>query len=97
MMLRGHDNVQEELSTDCHGGTGEFAVRTLLEEEFGSSLAYVRELVLRADSSIGIHAHQGDEEIYYIVEVGVGTDGCPSPPPQIPASAVNALGSSLGS
>ena len=42
-------------------------MRTLLEQEFESGLAYVRELVLRGHSSIGIHAHEGDEEIYYVV------------------------------
>ena len=67
MILHGHDNVEEEVGNNCHDGTGQFSVRTLLKEEFESSLAYVRELVLKAHSSIGIHDHRGDEEIYYIV------------------------------
>ncbi len=67
MILRGHHNIEEQLGDSSHGGSGKFAVRTLLEEEFQSNLAYVRELVLKPNSSIGIHEHQGDEEIYYIV------------------------------
>ncbi len=67
MILRGHDDVEETVGDACHGGTGRFSVRTLLKEEFESDLAYVRELVLKAHSSIGIHDHHGDEEIYYIV------------------------------
>ena len=66
MILRGHDNVEARRGEGIHKGVGEFGVRTLLEEEFESSLAYVRELVLKAGSSVGIHEHQGDEEIYYI-------------------------------
>ena len=67
MILRGHDNIEEQHATGSHGGIGAYAVRTLLEEEFESGLAYVRELVLEGHSSIGIHEHQGDEEIYYVV------------------------------
>ena len=67
MILRGLANIKEEAGDKCHGGTGKFSVRTLLEKEFESNLAYVRELVLHPQSSIGIHEHAGDEEIYYIV------------------------------
>ena len=66
MILKGHDNVQETVAENSHGGTGKYAVRTLLEEEFDSSLAYVRELILGPHASIGVHVHQDDEEIYYI-------------------------------
>ena len=68
MILRGPVNVKGENAFNSHGGAGQYFVRTLLTNEFDSSLKYVRELILEPGSSIGMHAHNGDEEVYYIIE-----------------------------
>jgi len=67
MIKRGHDNVREISGEGSHGGEGTYFLRTLLQEEFASSIAYIREIVLPPGSSVGIHKHEGDEELYYIV------------------------------
>ena len=67
MILRGHDNVEETRDESSHGGVGKYAVRTLLDGDGDSGLDYVRDLVLEAGSTIGVHEHQGDEEIYYVI------------------------------
>jgi mannose-6-phosphate isomerase-like protein (cupin superfamily) len=61
----------EELEAS-HGGTGAYRVRTLMTSEFSSPIKYIRELRLDPGSSIGMHPHIGDEEIYYIIS-GSGT------------------------
>lgn len=67
MIHKGPANIKAEEVYDSHGGHGSCMVRTLLTSEFDSSLAYVREIVLHANSSVGIHPHSGDEELYYII------------------------------
>jgi uncharacterized cupin superfamily protein len=67
MIVRGHANRDEEHGSSSHGGVGDYRVRTLFQDEFGSRFAYTRELVLPAGSSIGVHEHTGDEEIYYVI------------------------------
>lgn len=66
MLLRGRENVKGEKKESSHGGKGAFIVRTHFEKEFESSLSYIREIILKPDSSVGIHRHEGDEELYYI-------------------------------
>ncbi|MBN1674792.1 MAG: cupin domain-containing protein [Kiritimatiellae bacterium] len=72
MIHRGTHNIETEQVAGSHGGDGTCAVRTLLSTEFASPLRYVREIVLPARASVGVHEHRGDEEIYYIV-AGSGT------------------------
>jgi len=72
MILRGPENVEAVKMSESHGGEGDCLVRTLLTEEFSSSLSYIREIILEPGASIGLHEHNGDEEIYYIIS-GTGT------------------------
>ena len=67
MIVRGPATIPGEWARDSHGGEGEYFVRTLLTTEFMSPLKYVRDLTLRAGSSIGVHPHDNDEEIYFII------------------------------
>ncbi|MDD5686507.1 MAG: cupin domain-containing protein [Elusimicrobia bacterium] len=73
MIVKGHDNVKETSAEKSHGGKGPYSVRTLMETGiFDTKISYIRELVLPEGSSIGLHPHSGDEEIYYVVS-GKGT------------------------
>lgn len=67
MIRKGRENIKAEKISGSHGGNGTCMVRTLLTDEFGSSLSYVREIKLHPYSTIGVHPHHGDEEIYYII------------------------------
>ena len=47
---------------------GEDVNYDLIEGDKGSAaLKYIRELILQPGSSIGLHAHNEDEEIYYVL------------------------------
>ena len=72
MIIRGPKNVRLEELEASHGGTGVYCVRTLMTSEFSSPIKYIRELRLDPGSSIGMHPHIGDEEIYYVIS-GSGT------------------------
>lgn len=72
MIIRGPKNVKMEELQNSHGGKGAYRVRTLMTTEFSSPMKYIRELRLDPGSSIGIHPHVGDEEIYYVIS-GSGT------------------------
>jgi len=72
MIIKGRKNVEAVTMRNSHGGEGECLVRTLMTAEFSSSLAYIREIDLEPGASIGMHKHEDDEEIYYIV-AGHGT------------------------
>ena len=67
MILKGPMNIKGEKGKNSHGGEGEYFVRTFLTGEFNSSLKYVRELMLEPGSSVGIHKHKDDEEVYYVI------------------------------
>jgi len=67
MIIQGHDTIKNEKLENSHDGIGKYEVRTMFESGFGSSMSYIRELVLHAGSTIGLHPHEGDEEIYYII------------------------------
>ena len=67
MIIGTPDTVSGVRGEASHGGRGEYLVRTLLEGVPGSAFKYVRDLTLYPDSSIGVHPHSGDDEIYFVV------------------------------
>lgn len=51
------------------GGSGEILVGDIYAaEELGPAWDFVQSVKLPAGSAIGVHAHTGDEELYYIVD-----------------------------
>jgi len=72
MIVKGPATISGEWGHNSHGGKGEYFVRTLLTTEFKSTLKYIRDLTLKAGSSIGVHPHQDDEELYFVI-AGHGT------------------------
>jgi quercetin dioxygenase-like cupin family protein len=65
-IFRMGDAHTQELS-GCHGGTGEYSVTTLVKDPSCSALKYVRDLTLAPGSTIGLHQHDIDEELYYVL------------------------------
>lgn len=62
-------DAKGEIQKHCHGGKGEIVFRELFKEkDFNSSLEFIHETLVLPNSSIGYHAHKGNEEIYYIIQ-----------------------------
>ena len=59
---------------ECHGGAGAVTCREIMGDYDKASpgFKYVHEDILEPGVSIGEHLHQGDEEIYWVLE-GEGT------------------------
>jgi quercetin dioxygenase-like cupin family protein len=55
MIFNGPSTIAGQKGEGSHGGKGKYFVRTLFTKEF------------EPGSSIGIHEHEGDEEIYYVI------------------------------
>jgi mannose-6-phosphate isomerase-like protein (cupin superfamily) len=52
-----------------HGGAGPISFRRLMEaSQFASALDFVDFTIIPAGSSIGVHFHQGSEELYFVAE-----------------------------
>lgn len=58
-----------EVQKRCHGGKGQILFREVFNKrDFESNLQHLHETVISPKSTIGIHLHTGNEEIYYILE-----------------------------
>jgi mannose-6-phosphate isomerase-like protein (cupin superfamily) len=69
MILRGRRNVEARENHRVHDGEG-FAVarRLFTRADFSSGLFFYNESWLQPGSSYGEHRHEGDEEVYYVLE-----------------------------
>ena len=67
MIVGTPESVEGSLGHDSHGGHGQYFVRTLFDAVPGSSFKYVRDLILYPGSSVGVHPHVGDDEIYFVI------------------------------
>ena len=69
MILRGPRNVEAFENRRVHDGEG-FAIarRLFTRTDLSSSVFFFNESWLQPGSSYGEHGHQGDEEIYYIID-----------------------------
>jgi len=55
---------------NCHGGGGSLWCREVFGDydKTGAGIKFVHDDVIEPGASIGEHGHEGDEEIYYILE-----------------------------
>lgn len=76
---RGRDDVENFPVEDIHGGEGTCYVRQLLgyepklpvpghPEDFETLLNFIHETTLEEGASIGLHPHEGNEEVYIVVK-----------------------------
>ncbi len=73
MLIRRAD-MKWSKTRNCHGGRGELDLTEVLAE-YGRKSAGFRHLhddILEPGATIGEHTHEGDEEIYFVLE-GRGT------------------------
>ncbi|MFP4250254.1 MAG: cupin domain-containing protein [Armatimonadota bacterium] len=72
-MVRSADEMPSRTITDCHGGSGDLECRTVLEAaDMDGCLRFMHDDMLEPGAEIGEHLHNGDEEVYFVVE-GHGT------------------------
>lgn len=61
--------AKRELQKKCHNGVGSIVFREIFGNgDFKSKLEFFHETSIKPNSTIGYHKHEGDEEIYYIVQ-----------------------------
>lgn len=72
MLIRA-DRARATTIRNCHNGSGALACRAFGLNEAGcGSLLFLHDDLLEPGAVIGEHAHEEDEEIYYVLE-GRGT------------------------
>ncbi|MEK7516942.1 MAG: cupin domain-containing protein [Patescibacteria group bacterium] len=63
------NNAVKEVQKKCHGGEGQILFREVFNRrDFESNLQHLHETIIYPNSTIGYHLHEGNEEIYYIIE-----------------------------
>ena len=78
-MIRTPADMPVEERPQMRGGAGTVRVQTCFRpEEFGARLRLCARLTLPPGASIGLHAHEGEDEIYLVLTGGgvVTEDGC---------------------
>lgn len=80
MIKRGRNDVPQTTVDCCHGGEGTIKVRQLLgaepklpgvpgfSKDFESCMSFMHETTLPPGTSIGLHEHKGNEELYFVIE-----------------------------
>lgn len=80
MIKRGRKDVPQTTVEKCHGGEGTIKVRQLLgietklpgvpgfSKDFDSCLSFMHETTLPPGTSIGLHEHKGNEELYFVIQ-----------------------------
>lgn len=69
-MKRSNNEYRYEVREAMRGGDGEVKIEHLWEagSELLANTRMFGRLTLKAGSSIGFHAHEGEEEVFYIVK-----------------------------
>ena len=78
MIVRGKEIVNYPVE-NCHGGKGYIYVRQLLgyepklpvpghPDDFETLVNFMHETTLPKGTSVGLHEHKGNEELYYVIE-----------------------------
>ena len=69
MHISTRKNAQREIQKKCHDGEGQILFREVFKkEDFESNLQHLHETIIDPHSTIGYHLHEGNEEIYYIIQ-----------------------------
>jgi len=55
----------------CHNGEGWIKIVNLLDKELSAPIQFIHYTVLPPGTSIGLHTHKNDQEIYIVLE-GIG-------------------------
>ncbi|MDD2401154.1 MAG: cupin domain-containing protein [Clostridia bacterium] len=69
-MLRKADEMIKEIREQMRGGKGHVEVNHIFKKDelHGKAARLIAKLVLNPGCSIGIHPHENDEEIFYVLK-----------------------------
>ncbi|NJD01498.1 MAG: cupin domain-containing protein [Ruminiclostridium sp.] len=68
-MIQPVENMETETRDKMRGGNGEIGLRHILKQnQLKGKCRLFSELVIKPGCSIGLHRHDGEEEIFYIVK-----------------------------
>jgi len=80
VIKRGRKDVPQTTVVNCHDGVGTISVRQLLgiepklpgvpgfPEDFSSCIRFMHETTLPPHTSVGLHEHSDNEELYFVIE-----------------------------
>jgi mannose-6-phosphate isomerase-like protein (cupin superfamily) len=73
-MIIRRSEARQTSTENCHGGTGLLKTTEMLGDygKKDAGFTYIHDNMLEPGASIGVHTHEGDEEVYFILE-GYGT------------------------
>lgn len=76
-MIRTANKVESEIRQNARGGPGSVTFRHFFKkDEFGAKVRLCAELILPSGAGIGMHQHEGEDEIYIITKgAGILDDG----------------------
>lgn len=68
-MIKKAETFTEEIRTNMRGGQGNVKIRNVLTEaEMNGKGRLFGPITLEPGSSIGYHVHEGDSEVFYVLE-----------------------------
>jgi len=53
---------------NCHGGEGKIKIVNLFDNDLAAPLRFIHYTILPPGTSIGLHKHENDQELYVILE-----------------------------
>lgn len=68
-MIKRKQEMAKEIKTAMRGGDGSVEIRQVaVKGEYKGGARLIAEIVLEENCSIGEHIHEGEEEIFYVIE-----------------------------
>lgn len=68
-MIRAREEMQSSTLTNCHDGSGDLECRLVLDAvDTDGRLSFMHDDLLEPGATIGEHTHEGNEEVYMVVE-----------------------------
>lgn len=68
-MIKRYESMTENIKVNMRGGDGQAVIREILDKgEYKGASRLVATITLEPGCSIGEHAHENEEEIFYIIE-----------------------------
>ena len=68
-MIKNEKEMRLEIKENMRGGNGSIEILHLLEkEELKGKSRLVAKMTIKPNDSVGLHKHENEEEIYYIIK-----------------------------
>ncbi|MFP4521145.1 MAG: cupin domain-containing protein, partial [Fibrobacterota bacterium] len=68
-MIKKSNQMKIDIRENAMGGKGRIAIKHLFEgKEFNPAMQLCAKVTIEPGASIGLHTHENDEEIYFIIK-----------------------------